>query len=175
MPTPLRAPRLEPLPRGLRAAADHADDRLAGTERRRACSARRSSRRSPSPRRRSPSRPTPARDRARARASFTPASIASIAAAFTTAARDEEHGDVDLRRADCDRVAHGVEHRHAEHVLPALARRDAADDVRAVVEHEPRARLPLAAGDALHEARAWFRRSESPLQSQKTATTNGHE
>ena len=68
----------------------------------------------------------------------------------------EGRGDEDARgvRAGLrDRLGDGVEDRHAavEGRLAALARRDAGDDVRAVLEHRGRVELALAAGDALDQ------------------------
>ena len=47
--------------------------------------------------------------------------------------------------------AHGVEHRNAQYVLTALARRYARDDVRAVSEHLLGMEGALAAGNALND------------------------
>src|SRR5204863_661706 len=50
-----------------------------------------------------------------------------------------------------DRLGHRVEHRHAVHLAAALARRDAAHDLRAVGHHLLRMERAVAAGDALDD------------------------
>ena len=63
-------------------------------------------------------------------------------------------GTVSTRRVDAllrRDLAHGVVHGHAVHVAAAAARRDAADDLRAVVEALAGHVHGLAAGDALDD------------------------
>ena len=75
-----------------------------------------------------------------------------------TGGGDEEDGDVDppLPAEHCGGVGAGVEDGEAEDLGAALAGGYAADDVGAVVEHEACAGLTFAAGDALDEDAGGF-------------------
>ena len=81
--------------------------------------------------------------------SLTPASIAS-----NTASRVNAGGTVTIEPSTCvfaRDVAHAVVDRHAVDVAAAASRRDAADDLRAVVEALAGQVHGLAAGDALDD------------------------
>ena len=64
--------------------------------------------------------------------------------------RYKKYGDVDLANS-FHRVLRRVEHGHAQHGLPAFARRHPRDHIGSVLAHQTRARLTFAAGDALHQ------------------------
>ena len=63
--------------------------------------------------------------------------------------RHEYYGYIRARLAH--RAANRVEHRHAEMLRPAFGRRDAAHNLRAVLDHLLCVKAALAPGKALHE------------------------
>ena len=83
--------------------------------------------------------------------SLTPASIASKTASFVNAGGTVTTEPSGTWPSSLAELLDGVEHGHAVHLAALAARRDAADDLRAVVEALARQVHGLAAGDALDD------------------------
>lgn len=62
-----------------------------------------------------------------------------------------DENDGSIRACRFCRFAHRIEYRDAEYVLPAFARRDAGDDIRAVFQHLLRMERSFPSGNSLYD------------------------